>query len=326
MARISKPHARRRLAASVALIGVLLAPALACAQTARDLAAAKQAFKEGDEAEGRGEYQAALAKFGQALSVKDTAQLHLRIGAVEEKLGRLNDALASYRRGLDRAAAHPVVARVAKEQIDALEPRIPTVTLVAPRLLPGLTVTIDDAPVAQAALGTPLRVDPGAHRLHATAPGYQPRDQAFTSAERSGARLELDLLPAGPAPAAAMSASPTRLPGALVLGGGGAALVAGLVLLGASYAKDGTINAQCQGPDRRLCPQSQKLVIDAEVSSVDAMRFGSLGVMAVGAAGVAVGSYLLVKASRPQATGYLRVVPVVGLGAGMVGVTVAGAF
>ena len=322
MARISTPpQRRRRLAAIVALAGALRAPAPAWAQTTRDLAAAKQAFKEGDEAEGRGDYPTALARFGQALSVKETAQLHLRIGAIEEKLGRLQDALASYQRGLDKAST-PVVARVAKEQIDALAPRIPTVTLIFPRPLAGLAVTLDDAPVAPSALGTPLRVDPGAHRLHVTAPGYQPRDQAFTSAERGGVRVELDLLAAGPSSGAATGGS--ALPGALVLGGGGAALVAGLALLAASYVKDGTINAQCKGPDRLSCPASQKPVIDGEVAAVDAMRFASLGVMAVGVAGAAVGGYLLVRASRPSATGHVRVLPL--LGAGVAGLTATGAF
>ena len=75
------------------------------------------------------------------------------------------------------------------------------------------------------------------------------------------------------------------------------------------------------GARRPASPQP----IDADVATVNAMRFSSIGVLAVGAAGVAVGSYLLVRTSRPPpTTGSVRVVPV--LGAGVAGVTAMGRF
>jgi hypothetical protein len=326
MARIThhpRLPGRRRLVAGAALLGALLAPVSARAQSARDLAAAKAAFKEGEEAEARGDYPTALAKFGQALSVKDTAQLRLRVGAAQERLGRLNEALASYQGGLDKAASLPAVAKVAREQLEALRPRIPTLTLFAAKPVPGLVVTLDDAPVAPSVLGTAMKVDPGTRRVHVTAPGYQSRDQSVAVAERSSLRVELELLPEAVA-VAPVAPAPSRLPGALVLGGGGAALIAGVVLLAVSYARDATINGLCGGADRMACPLSRKPEIDADVASVNAMRFSGLGVAVVGAAGVAVGSYLLVKAGRPTATGWVRVMPT--MGAGTTGVIAVGAF
>ena len=300
-------------------------PGVAAAQSARDLAAAKQAFKEGEEAEARGDYQTALARFGQALSVKDTAQLHLRVGAAQERLGRLTDALASYQRGLDKAAGLPAVAKIAREQLDGLRPRIPTLTLIAVKPIPGLVITLDGAPVAPSAVGTALKVDPGTRRLQLSAPGYQPRDQAISVPERLDTRVELSLVPEAPA-IVPVAPAPSRLPGAFTLGAGGAVLIAGVALLIVSYTTDATVDALCHGADRMRCPASRKDEILADVSRANALRFSSLGVMAVGAAGVAVGSTLLVKAARrpTPTTGYVRVVP--SLGAGLMGVTAVGVF
>lgn len=309
-------------AAALALAAAI-APAPAAAQSARDLAAARQAFREGEDAEAKGDFTTALARFKAALAVKETPQLHLRIGAVEEKLGKLVDALASYERGLAKAASLPAVAKVAREQIDGLRPRIPTLTVMTPSI-PGLAVTLDGAPLAPSALGAAIPVDPGAHRLHAEAPGYVARDEAFTATERAGSRIELNLVTDAPKPPP--EPPPSKVPGVLTTVAGGAALVAGAALIGLSVAKDGTIDALCGGSARDHCPLSKKDQIDGDVRTVNAMRFSGLGVTAIGVAGAAAGTWLLVKASRPAqpASGSVVVTPVVGAGAA--GVVVGGRF
>jgi len=310
-------------AASLAAL-VALAPAPAAAQSAKDLAAARQAFREGDDAEAKGDYARALARFQAALAVKETAQLHLRVGAVQEKMGKLVDALASYQLGLAKAASLPAVAKIAREQIEGLRPRIPTLTVMA-QPLPGLEVTLDGAPIAPSALGATVPIDPGAHRLHAEAPGHVARDQAFTSTERAGARIELNLVADAPKPPPEAPASP-KLPGALAAAAGGVALVAGAALIGVSVAKDGSIDALCGGGARDHCPLSKKAAIDGDVRAVNALRFSGVGVTVIGAAGAAVGTWLLVKATRPAqpASGAIVVTPAVGAGAA--GVVVGGRF
>lgn len=297
-----------RLAASLMLAAATLAPAGAAAQTTKEIAAAKKAFHEGEEAEAKGDYVTALDRFQAALAVKTTAQLHLRVGVVEEKLGRLRDALASYERGLALTSALPAVAKIAREQIDALTPRIPTVTVTVTAPPPGLTVTLDEAPFT--AFGAAVPLDPGMHHLHAEAPGRPSRDETFLAAERGRTPLTLDL--ALPAPAEPDGLS--KLPAALALGGGGAALVVGAVLIGVSVAKDGHINALCGGADRLLCPQSRQQEILGDVRAVNALRFSGIGVGIAGAAGVVVGAVLLTKAAPASApaTGGLTLVPVIG--------------
>ena len=224
------------LAAGLA-IATAMTPVVARAQGAKEIAAAKQAFKEGEAAEAKGELATALARFQSALAVKETAQLHLRVGTVQEKLGRLVDALASYKRGLDKAAALPAVAKIAKEQIAAIEPKIPslTVTLASPAGSPsGLAITLDDAPLDAASLGASRPIDPGQHRVRAEAPGRVPFERAFM-ADRGVTRIEIDLAPIVTKP---LEEARSKGPGASVTAGGGAALVAGAVWIGLSGAED----------------------------------------------------------------------------------------
>ena len=301
------------------LAALWLAPLPAAAQSPKELAAAKQAFKEGEDAEARGDLPTALARFQKALAVKETPQLHLHVGLVEEKMGRLNDALGSYQRGLDRAGSLPAVAKVAREQLEALRPRIPRVTATAATPPPGFAATLDGAPLP---LGTAVAGEPGPHRPHAEAPGYAPRDESCTGAERAARGFSLDLVPVQAAPPPDTGSS--RVPGAVLLAGGAVAVIVGAGLLGGSYAKDASINQQCKGPQRTMCPLSQKDSILAAVSMVNAMRFSGIGVGVLGLAGVAAGAALLVQAGRPAAATGVAVAPVVG--EGTAGVVVMGRF
>lgn len=313
------------LAASLALTAIALLPRPAMAQSAKEIAAARAAFHEGEEAEAKGDYRTALARFQAAIAVKSTPQLHLRIGAVQEKLGKLIDALASYQQGLDKAGALPAVAKVAKEQIEALKPRIPTVTVAIAKPPPpaGLTVTLDDAPLAASAFGTAIRVDPGPHRLRAAAPGFAPHEQAFNAVERGGARVELDLAPlVARGPEKPNKPAPSKVPAIVAIAGGGAALVVGAALIGVSVSKDGSIDALCGGSDRLTCPLSKKAQIEGDVSTVNALRFAGIGVAVVGAAGATVGAVLLAKASKqaPATGSAVQIIPLAGPGTAGLGV------
>lgn len=312
--------ARLSLAASFALaLALPLSPARA-QQSSKEIAAARQAFKDGEAAEAKGDLETALARFQAALTVKETPQLHLRIGTVEEKLGRLTSALASYKRGLERAASLPAVAKVAKEQIDAIEPKIPELTIAVAAPPAGLAITLDGAPVAASSLGAARAIDPGQHRLHAEAPGRVPFDRAFT-ADRGAVRVDVELAPVVVKPIE----TPSKVPGAVTIAGGAAALIAGAVLIGVSFAKDGSIDDLCGGSQRLSCPESRRDEIESGVRAANALRFSGIGAGVLGAAGVAVGSYLLVRAARPrEATSAISVAPFAGIG--VAGASVTGRF
>jgi hypothetical protein len=306
--RSSPRRARQRaLAAVLAVASAGADPTAAFAQSAKDVAAARQAFKEGEEAEARGDLAIAVQKYQRALSLKETPQLYLRIGAVEEKAGRLVEALASYESGLSKATSLPAVAKVAREQIDAVKPRVPIVTVVASSPPPDLIVTLDGAPVAPSALGGELRVDPGTHRVHAQAPGWLPRDQTFSAVERGRARVELGMMQVDPAQGRAAEApppdAPSRAPGGVLVGVGGAVLVVGAALLADSFVKDSAIDKLCGSSARTMCPAADQSSILSDVNTVNGFRFGGIAAMAAGAAGTIAGIYLLARkqASAPAA-------------------------
>lgn len=283
--------------------------------------AARQAFKEGDAAEAKGDLPTALARFQAALSVKATPQLHLRIGVVLEKMGKLVGALGSYEMARDKAAGLPAVAKVAKEQIESVKPRIPTLTVSVTQSPPGLAVTLDGAAFQ---LDAAALIDPGTHRLHAEAPGLAPRDQEVVAAERGVLRVDLDFAPRAVAPPVD-AAGLSKAPGVVLLAAGIAAAAGGAVLIGVSVSKDSAIDALCGGAARERCPVSRKDEILSDVSTVNAMRFSGIAVGVLGAASAVTGGVLLARALKaaPPAAG-LTVTPL--LGPGVAGVVLGGRF
>lgn len=287
-----------------AALAMVLSSSAATAQTPNEIAAAKQAFKEGEDAEKKGDHATALAKFEAALAIKETPQLHLRVGAAHEKLGKLVAAKASYERGLARANAssQKEVAKVADELIAALTPRIPIVTVKGEER-PGLTITIDGK---QVWLNAGIPLDPGAHTLHAEAPGLAPQDLPFTLEERDKRSLALAL-----APAAGGSGSGAQLvvPGAVITGVSGAALITGATLLALSYVKGGKLDDLCGGPTRPSCPADQRDHVTSEVTLINAFRASGAVLGGLGIAGVVTGAVLLARATKKPVSTSVIVAP-----------------
>jgi hypothetical protein len=307
----------------------------AAAQTPNEIASAKRWFKEGEEAEKRGDYPSALARFQQALSVKATPQLYLRVGACQEKLGRLVEAAASYEQALTRANAQSLqpVASVASEQIQALRPRIPTVSITPASAYPGLSVTIDGSPVAPSVLAGKVPVNPGAHQLSAEATGYERRDMPFSATEGAAVTLELSLTPLPPAPLPPPVLPPpppppdrARIPIAVLIGSG-VALVTGAALIGVSVAVDRSIDKKCEGPERQRCPLSKQNEIESGIVSVNIVRATGIVVGSLAVLGAAVGTYALLRGPKepaPAAARFIQVAPVVGPGS--MGIVAQGRF
>src|SRR5262249_29998351 len=71
----------------------------------------------------------------------------------------------------------------ALKQAAVLEPRLPKLTITAAKPAPGLSVTRDGIAVDPGVLGTALYVDPGSHRIDASAPGYVAASLSVTLTE-----------------------------------------------------------------------------------------------------------------------------------------------
>jgi hypothetical protein len=289
---------RHRLGiAAAALAAALLAPRPALAQTERDLAKARQWFKEAEAAEKQNDCEGALAKFEQVLTIKETPQIHLRIGRCQETLGRLADGLASYQRALDRATAASLadVASVAREQVGRLAARVPTLAITPAEPYEAFAATLDGKPVAAADYEKKQRLNPGSHTIAAHAQGYRPLEQSLSLTEGESRRLVITLVPTAPSGNVGQRGDsdvepgePSSAPAFVLIGGGAAAIGVGVALFVVSLGKDSDLDDACGGSERLLCPESRREELESLSSSVDTFRLvagilGGVGVVAAGA-------------------------------------------
>jgi hypothetical protein len=144
-------------------------------------------FKEGFDAASAGRWADAREKFSAALAIRSSPKVLFSLAQAEEQLGQLAAASRDYGRALDgaKAAGEQDVVSAASSARTALEPRVPTVRVVV-QGTPGATAKLDDQPVA---VGTPVPVDPGTHRLVISAPGM--RDAQATVAISEKQRLDV---------------------------------------------------------------------------------------------------------------------------------------
>src|SRR5690606_36634138 len=87
------------------------------------------------------------------------------------------DFLSRYER-MDpvRKASQTQRAGVAREQVEALAPEIPTLTIELPPDAPSRTVVKRDGDIVPPfSLGKPVRIDPGEHEVTVEAPGKAPQ-------------------------------------------------------------------------------------------------------------------------------------------------------
>jgi len=313
---------------SALLLGPL-ASQPASGQTVEQKAGARVAAEAGADAFDQGRYEEAIDLFSRAEAVVHAPPHLLYIARAQAKLGRLVRAQDTYlkivREHLPADAPDPFKEAwaAADRELDALEPRIPQVTIRVEGAASGeVDVTLDGRSVPKALLGIAQPVDPGAHELRAE-DGHG-RKVARSVMLTSGARESVTLtLPPPPNSAPSPTFSPTlsRRPEmprasasqsrgffaqpAVAYGALGVGVVGLAVGTGFLVAYLGTRNDADQGYDHcpRPCPTEERTRID-ELDSKAARQgtAATLG-MVVGGLGVATGATLLVlqRRGRPNA-------------------------
>jgi len=168
-----------------------------------DVRAARQLFADAEKDEDGGRWAEALVKLRRVSQVKLTAGIHYHVALCEEHLGQLAAALDEYTSAEGQARAENAldVLHLVGKRIADLGPRVPRLTV---RLVPDVadaTVTLDGAKLSPAVLGTALPVDPGEHRIEATAPDRPPTSRIVTMRERDVTAVDLHLAEPSPPPA-----------------------------------------------------------------------------------------------------------------------------
>jgi serine/threonine-protein kinase len=167
-----------KMSLAIGLAAALFAPAAARAASPTDQATAVALFQEAKTLVAAGDYERACPKFAEAQRLFPTPGTALSVGDCFEKAGRLASAWGAFKEAeiFSRNAGASEHQAEAQKRVEALTPRLSRLVLVVPPTAkaPGFEVRRDGAVVGEAQWGSPVPVDPGWHKIEATAPGRKP--------------------------------------------------------------------------------------------------------------------------------------------------------
>ncbi len=166
-----------------------------------DRNAARDLYNEGWALQQQGRYADAAERYTRSLAVFPAPTTAFRQAQCKAALGQLVEGAEELRAVMNATLpANPPEAFIkAKQEAAAelanLEPRIPKLRInVQPSPLQGMQVTIDGVPMSVALVGVARPVNPGTHKIVATAPGYQPAQTSVDVRERQQPMPEVSLV------------------------------------------------------------------------------------------------------------------------------------
>jgi hypothetical protein len=266
-----------------------------------DPVAAEALFRAGRAAADRGDYASACAKFEESNRLDPAVGTMFNLAACNEELGKMASAWQLFREAAQRFVPGDARIGIANARANALEPRLPRLTLAMASASPGAVVLRDGVELGSASLGLPLPVDPGDHVVVVTAPGRAER--RYEVRLDLGQTRQMMIEPGAALPVAAPSAdvaaagahpadrgAPSRTLGIVLLGAGGASVLASLALGAVALSAKQTVETECR--DNR-CSSAGLDAADRGnmAATISTVAFG------VGMAGAAIGTYLLLAAT-----------------------------
>ena len=345
------PIRDRRLLVLLGLAGSVVAGIARAEPSATERALARSLFEQGRALMAAGNYEQACPKLAESQRLDPAGGTLLNLALCHEKEGRTATAWSEYNDALSQARrdGREDRAKAAQERIAALAPLLSRLVLqLGPGAdVPGLVVTLDTATIGKAAMGAPMPVDPGSHRLHVSAPGKKDWEVTFEIKPNADSKsVEIPALQDAPAgsspPPAASSQAPAVSAPAPAAGDvprpaqaksrvpGYAVGAAGLVALGVggyfglrAFSKWDDSKAHC--PAGACDAQAVSLRNEANTAAWVSNVAVGLGVVGLG-----MGTYLVLSPGEKEAGApalgarSVRVLPVAGAKAA--GVSVGGAW
>jgi hypothetical protein len=183
--------------------------------TASEQLLAQNLFEDARRLMNDGKYGDACPKFAESQRLDPGGGTLLNLAVCHEREGRLASASAELQAALTLANRDGRRDRqqLARERLAVVTPKLPsiTVTVAAGAVIEGLDVKVDDATITRAAWGTPIAVDPGAHRIEASAPARK-RWTAFLTIDRAGQKERIEVPPLAPESGAQGATGPAPVP------------------------------------------------------------------------------------------------------------------
>jgi hypothetical protein len=180
---------------------------------------AEALFDEGKKLLKAGDWTGACAKFDASLALERAVGTHIKVARCRVHEGKLASAWYEYQLALAYNLEHTeskgrrteLEAQIQREAAE-LEPRLPKLVIKVEAPPKNLVVRRDGNEIPAAALSEALTIDPGAHVIEAEAPGYAPKHESITIAERETQSLSLQLVALQPAQASVLPPAPAPAP------------------------------------------------------------------------------------------------------------------
>ena len=277
--------------AGLLISGLLCGDALA-EPTPEDKATARTLVKSGRVKKRRGDLDGALADFQAAHEIMGVPTTGFELGKAQAAAGRLVEALDTLLAVArsEKRPREPLAFRNARDDAkklaQELEADVPSLLIsLGGGSADGATVTIDGREQKAAAVGAPIKVNPGERMVEATAVDGVRASQTVTLARGDNKELTLVLEPAAvDVPTVSDSGDGTTI-NPMVWAGfgvGAAGLTVGAITGSIAIAKFGDVAPQC--PEGR-CPPD----VHDDVDSGTTLGTVSTIAFIVGGVGVAVG-------------------------------------
>jgi hypothetical protein len=316
---------RARLGLVVAACA-FLSPRAASAQTsAADVSLARQLGNEGLTLAASGDCAGAVEKLERAEGLHHAPTTLTVLGECHVSLGKLVDGVEELTRVVrEDLGPRPLPAfrkaqARARKKLDEARPRLPKlrITVEGPPAGTPIDLRIDGQAVPSATLGLDRPIDPGAHDVAVSANGYKESNAHFSMKEGVSQSWKVVLEPAPvaavtpappvpdkpiapvarepapePPPPAPPATKANYWPAGLLLGAGVAGVAAGAVLGVMTMNTASRLQSLCHPAND--CPAGEQ----NDISSAQAMGWGSTIGIGVGALALGLGTYFLARPPR----------------------------
>jgi hypothetical protein len=281
-------------------LAVVALVVLASATIARAESPAEESFQEGRRLLAAGQTDEACASFAKSYDMVASSGTLLNLALCHQTQGKTATAWNEYRAAarLARNQGREDRAAVADQSAQDLESKLARVSITAVEAVAGLHVATEAGPLGEGGLKVDVPIDPGSHKLTATAPGYLPWTATVEVKEAEQLTVQIPKLEPEPVLPALAKLADARGPEGrrssvgLYLGAGGVvALGAGVALWSVAYSKLQSAKDACtQG-----CSKADR---DNRVSDIQTLKGVAVGAWVVGGALVASGAYLVLRKGK----------------------------
>jgi hypothetical protein len=190
------PHRFRLLCTALIAAGAVAPGVARAVPSADELATARDLFTRAEQDEDAGRWEDARAKLQKVAGVRLTAGIRYHLALCDEHLGRLATALTGFTAAQEDAVSENAqdVLRLVGAEMAPLVGRVPRLSLRVSPAVAETKITLDGAVRAEP-VGATLLLDPGVHRVEATAPGRASAPRVVTMKEGDVTFLDVVMAP-----------------------------------------------------------------------------------------------------------------------------------